>query len=150
MDYHWKPLTAYCDPCSIKYDIIGRMESFNEDLQYLLCKINAEDKINLPKANTLALRKCNVKLEVSFSVTSIKKMKGNCIPKSELVNRLVQNMVNHGYIEPIDKIRMADIPIDYTQQDLVEYIGRHMNKSTTEKLLSLPKLAQNKAFHDVS
>ncbi|CAH1778137.1 unnamed protein product [Owenia fusiformis] len=150
MDYHWRPLSAYCDPCSIDYDIIGKMESFNEDLQHFLCKINAEDKINLPHVNPLALRKFNVKLEISDSVGNIKKIDEKCIPKSELVNRVVQNMVNHGYIEPIDKIHMADIPINYTQKDLVEFIGRHMNKSTTEKLLSLPKLIQDNSFHDVS
>lgn len=35
-DEHWAPIWMLCSPCIVKYDVIGKMESFNEDTQYAI------------------------------------------------------------------------------------------------------------------
>ena len=35
---HWSPYYMHCDYCEIKYDIIGRTESFEDDLAYIAYK----------------------------------------------------------------------------------------------------------------
>ena len=36
LDLHWRPFYARCDYCSMDYDFIGRMESFDEDRAYVI------------------------------------------------------------------------------------------------------------------
>ncbi|KAK3890815.1 hypothetical protein Pcinc_005260 [Petrolisthes cinctipes] len=43
---HWKPLTNMCSPCDISYEYILFLETFNEDLQFLVDTLNIT-KINL-------------------------------------------------------------------------------------------------------
>ena len=35
MDVHWIPIHPNCAVCQIKYDVIGKMETFSEDIQYI-------------------------------------------------------------------------------------------------------------------
>ena len=34
-NWHWKPQYLFCDYCRINYDIIGRVESLEDDLKYI-------------------------------------------------------------------------------------------------------------------
>ncbi|KAK3885732.1 hypothetical protein Pcinc_010070 [Petrolisthes cinctipes] len=45
-DPHWKPLTNMCSSCDISYEYILFLETFNEDLQFLVDTLNIT-KINL-------------------------------------------------------------------------------------------------------
>ena len=36
IDEHWKPFNDHCNFCGIKYDVVGRVEEFNEYLNYIL------------------------------------------------------------------------------------------------------------------
>ncbi|XP_077493079.1 carbohydrate sulfotransferase 11-like isoform X2 [Amblyomma americanum] len=38
-DPHWAPYTPRCQPCTMRYDIIGKVETIDADLQHLLPKI---------------------------------------------------------------------------------------------------------------
>lgn len=37
---HWNPYSGNCNYCSIQFDVIGRMETFNEDVKYIFLKNN--------------------------------------------------------------------------------------------------------------
>ena len=37
---HWDPFYRHCNFCEINYDMIGRMENFNDDLMYIAQKNN--------------------------------------------------------------------------------------------------------------
>lgn len=37
---HWRPFNARCSYCDITYNVIGRVETFDEDLRYILLKQN--------------------------------------------------------------------------------------------------------------
>ncbi|XP_030830282.1 carbohydrate sulfotransferase 11 [Strongylocentrotus purpuratus] len=36
---HWKPMYQLCDPCQVEYDFVGRVETINEDANYLLKEV---------------------------------------------------------------------------------------------------------------
>ena len=36
IDEHWKPFNDHCNFCRIKYDVVGRVEQFNEYFDYIL------------------------------------------------------------------------------------------------------------------
>ena len=47
VDVHWRPYNARCSYCDIPYNVIGRVETFEEDVQYILLKQNLTDIISL-------------------------------------------------------------------------------------------------------
>ena len=48
--YIWNPINSHCNYCDIEYDVIGRMESFNEDVKYMFLKKKMEKHLPLNKA----------------------------------------------------------------------------------------------------
>ena len=42
VDTHWRPFTFKCSYCDINYDLIGRMETWNDDLNYIARKRGLE------------------------------------------------------------------------------------------------------------
>ena len=46
LDVHWKPMFRICDVCAIDFDFIGKLETFERDVDVLL------DKLNVTKGNT--------------------------------------------------------------------------------------------------
>ena len=53
IDIHWKPFNSRCLFCDITYNVIGKAESFNDDVRYIILKQNLEKLIPL---NTTVLR----------------------------------------------------------------------------------------------
>ena len=47
---HWNPISDHCDYCDIEYDVIGRMETFSEDVKYIFLKKNLEKDLPLNQA----------------------------------------------------------------------------------------------------
>ncbi|CAF1062849.1 unnamed protein product [Adineta ricciae] len=43
MDAHWQPYTIICQVCNIRYNFIGKYESFNDDFTLLLKRLNVSD-----------------------------------------------------------------------------------------------------------
>ena len=40
IDVHWRPYNARCAYCDIPYNVIGRLETFDDDIKYILLKQN--------------------------------------------------------------------------------------------------------------
>ena len=57
---HWNPITPRCRYCDVEYDVIGRMETFDEDLRYIVMKKNLHEVLPLE--------------ELSLSMNSAKSM----------------------------------------------------------------------------
>ena len=53
VDQHWRPFTARCAYCDIPYDVVGRIETFQEDIRYILLKKNLTTVIPLKKASLI-------------------------------------------------------------------------------------------------
>ncbi|KAM4690499.1 carbohydrate sulfotransferase 9-like [Rhinophrynus dorsalis] len=47
-DKHWKPMFELCDPCNIKYDILGKFETMAQDAEYVLKTIGAPKHVKYP------------------------------------------------------------------------------------------------------
>lgn len=69
-DEHWAPYWTRCEPCLIKYDFIGKLETSKQDLEFLLakckqnkCKQNLDNRIWENKNN---ITKTNNKIKYYF------------------------------------------------------------------------------------
>ena len=47
-DEHWAPMVKNCNPCSVNYDLIGHLESLNEDLE-----VRTRSKVNFTLGKTM-------------------------------------------------------------------------------------------------
>ena len=47
IDVHWRPYNARCMYCDIPYNVIGRVESFDEDVKYILLRQNLTHLLSL-------------------------------------------------------------------------------------------------------
>ena len=44
---HWRPYNAICLYCDINYNVIGRVETFEEDVRYIFLKTNLTEMLNI-------------------------------------------------------------------------------------------------------
>ena len=49
---HWQPFEFRCSYCEINYDVIGRMETWNDDLYYIIRKRGLEKVLSMEKVAT--------------------------------------------------------------------------------------------------
>ncbi|XP_053331395.1 carbohydrate sulfotransferase 8-like [Spea bombifrons] len=47
-DTHWKPMYELCDPCNIRYDIVGKFETMKRDSDFVLKTIKAPKNLAYP------------------------------------------------------------------------------------------------------
>jgi hypothetical protein len=52
MDNHWKPYTIICQVCQFNYNFIGKYETFKNDLNFLLNRLNISDWNNEKRRGT--------------------------------------------------------------------------------------------------
>ncbi|CAH1800118.1 unnamed protein product, partial [Owenia fusiformis] len=63
---HWMPAYSRCFACSIDYDIIGKMETFNDDLQYAMHLAGYKDFPEVTTTNTAKLESIKREIEKLF------------------------------------------------------------------------------------
>ena len=51
---HWKTISQKCHHCAIPYNVIGRMETFDEDLNYIILQLGLENILPIKNINTLS------------------------------------------------------------------------------------------------
>ena len=51
VNIHWRPFAFKCSYCDINYDLIGRMETWNDDINYIIRKRGLENVLPLQKTN---------------------------------------------------------------------------------------------------
>ena len=50
---HWNPITPTCRYCDVEYDVIGKMETFREDLKYIVMKKNLQKVLPLEEVSLI-------------------------------------------------------------------------------------------------
>ena len=54
-DMHWAPVYSFCNPCQVNINTIAKIETLEEDTNFILKKINvAKDQIGFSKKNSAA------------------------------------------------------------------------------------------------
>ncbi|XP_060080838.1 carbohydrate sulfotransferase 13-like [Ylistrum balloti] len=48
---HWYPMYDACRPCSLQYDVIGKIETFKEDIEKILRRQHLDEIIDISKMN---------------------------------------------------------------------------------------------------
>lgn len=49
LNEHWAPFSSLCNPCHIRYDVIGKYESLASDSEYILSSVGAQDNVHFPE-----------------------------------------------------------------------------------------------------
>ncbi|KAH0620615.1 hypothetical protein JD844_021267 [Phrynosoma platyrhinos] len=57
MDTHWQPMFLLCDPCNIHYDILGKLETLDQDVDHVLKRIGAPESFYYPDSKSYSSQK---------------------------------------------------------------------------------------------
>ena len=76
LNRHLVPFNIWCQPCSVKYDFVGQLRNFDEDMNTILESVGARNLVILPQRNRTGYRE-----ESSSDVVDMYKRN---IPKSSL------------------------------------------------------------------
>jgi chondroitin 4-sulfotransferase 11 len=49
LDIHWRPYYQICHPCLMQYDFIGKYETLDEDVNFVLQELGVKHLINFPE-----------------------------------------------------------------------------------------------------
>ena len=76
VDVHWRPYFKRCQYCQIDYDVIGKQESFKEDVKYIFIKSGLDKIIPFTLDETLnAVQRDYSKVNHYFDQVDQKKLK---------------------------------------------------------------------------
>lgn len=65
LDMHWSPVTSFCTPCQVKFDLILKFETLDEDQRYLIETANLKGIIK-PEHKNLGKGKNTQELLMSY------------------------------------------------------------------------------------
>ncbi|XP_060591149.1 carbohydrate sulfotransferase 13-like [Ruditapes philippinarum] len=97
MNIHWERLHRVCSPCHEQFDVIGKLESFASDVDYILTKFNLDflkqniSEYNKVQVEITTLIKYNFDLEI--------KIGQRCFDKIDVAMRLWLAFQFNGYID---------------------------------------------------
>lgn len=96
---HWAHYSALCHPCHVQYDLIGKYESIDEDVNFVLKDLKIDELIKFPKRNATYRRtKTGDQLE-SFYKTIPKDLLG----KLWKIYRSDYNLFDYPYPQFLEK-----------------------------------------------
>ncbi|XP_069119154.1 carbohydrate sulfotransferase 12-like [Argopecten irradians] len=138
-DPHWYPMYDACRPCSLVYDVIGKIESFQEDLEDFLKSQNLQDIVDISNMN-----QGNDNVAISVTVNrafEAVRERPKCIPLRHALVRAWKVLQIRGVLSP-----MSEFPDDLindnpniTQARFLDVVVKEMKRTPmnqTEKALS--------------
>lgn len=143
---HWYPMYDACRPCSVKYDVIGKIESFKEDLDKFLHTKNVHEMVDISHMNKGNDNEA-IALTLSRAYDVVAKM-GRCITIAQALERAWKVLQVRGVIS-----QLADFPYDaikknpnITQENFVRIITQFSKRypmSPADKALSREQAVVN-------
>ena len=133
---HWVPFHQICHPCAIQYDALGKLETFMEDLIFILQSRNLDKLVDLSRMSTQGN---HIKDRIE---KDIQRLFGNdlhllekyskvplCVSLKELVNRLWASFIFHGYLP--SKAAYPKVLLEgtsFTENQLIELFLEYYQK----------------------
>ncbi|OWF53771.1 carbohydrate sulfotransferase 11-like [Mizuhopecten yessoensis] len=103
VDVHVLSLWKSCSPCHVKYDIIGKMETFKDDTNYILDKLNLEPyKAVLRNISIDAVN--DALYDTAQAYVSMRGVATKCTSKQNTAERIWTKLKARGFIA-------ADLPV---------------------------------------
>ncbi|XP_052791909.1 carbohydrate sulfotransferase 11-like [Mya arenaria] len=106
LDPHWRPVFHLCNPCRIKYDVIGKQETFANDSNLILNKFGLDTVV--PKSTSTKTSRATeeITMLVQFNFDLENRLPVGCFDKEDVAIRLWKAFQYNGYIH-----RSIDIPM---------------------------------------
>ena len=102
VDIHFAPVYTQCNPCVIKFDVIGKLETFKEDTALVLEKANVSLVNNVrASARDIILEEIQTLIKYNFDILSRIKHTTqdlDCYNALSIAKRLWKTFQYHGYI----------------------------------------------------
>lgn len=76
MDMHWTPVAKFCTPCQVKFDVIAKFETLEEDQRYLIDKAGLGNVIKPEHKNSGKGKKTNELLMSHYAQLTKSQVKG--------------------------------------------------------------------------
>ncbi|CRL06910.1 CLUMA_CG019471, isoform A [Clunio marinus] len=76
LDMHWTPVTNFCTPCQVKFDVIAKFETFEDDQKYLIEKAGLGSIIKPEHKNTGKGKNTNELLMSHYAELTKSQVKG--------------------------------------------------------------------------
>lgn len=73
---HWTPITNFCTPCQVKFDVIAKFETLDEDQRYLIEKAGLGTAIRPEHKNSGKGKNTNELLMSHYAQLSKSQVKG--------------------------------------------------------------------------
>lgn len=108
LNEHWNKVHGICSPCHVKYDVIGKQETFGDDADYILTKFGLEHlkedttKLDMVYEEVTTLTRYNFNLEKAY--------RKECFNTTEVARRLWRAFQFNGYIH-----RNISFPVEMFQ-----------------------------------
>ncbi|XP_060081453.1 carbohydrate sulfotransferase 9-like [Ylistrum balloti] len=98
-DPHWYPMFDACRPCSLEYDVIGKMESFKEDLENFLKSQNLQNIVDISNMNQ-GNDNVAVTVTVNRAFEAVRE-RPKCIPLQHALVRAWKVLQIRGVLSPL-------------------------------------------------
>lgn len=76
LDMHWTPITNFCTPCQVKFDVIAKFETLEEDQKYLIEKAGLGNAIKPEHKNSGKGKNTNELLMSHYAQLTKSQVKG--------------------------------------------------------------------------
>lgn len=77
-DMHWVPITEFCTPCQIKFDVVAKFETLGDDQRYLIERADLRKHISPQWKNSGKGKNTQELITKFFSQLSIAQLDGLC------------------------------------------------------------------------
>ena len=139
VDNHFAPIYTQCNPCAIRFDIIGKLETFEEDSRLILEETNTILSNGHTDSNKdLVLEEVQSLLKYNFDVLEkLKKSSGSpeCYHSVSIAKRLWKTFQFHGYVS--DKHMFPTSMMNYANDLMI------LRKALLKQIIYLRQSAGN-------
>ncbi|XP_041374623.1 carbohydrate sulfotransferase 11-like isoform X2 [Gigantopelta aegis] len=112
LDPHWCPVSYMCDPCNFRPDVIGTMETFAKDTNFVLSQVNLQHIMDNYDPKTHVVDEMVMLTEYNFQLLKRTNCK-HCIKREDIALRLWKAFQINGYLPlktefPSEKLKDID------------------------------------------